>query len=73
MREIKIDKDKLTDLLREYFGVTDNKKNYYYELQRTKSALYNTVTIDDFQEFNDNTIEEIVDYIFEREALNARK
>ena len=52
---------KLVELLAEYFNIGDS---YAYNLTRVKSAFAcGTVGLDDFEEFNDETVEDIVSYI----------
>ena len=54
-------KEKLVELLAEYFNIGDS---YAYNLTRVKSAFAcGTVGLDDFEEFNDETVEDIVSYL----------
>ena len=56
---------RLKDMLMEYFGIPDNA--YAYMLEREKSAFSEgTMTFEDFKEFDENTIDEMVDYIRKR-------
>lgn len=56
-----VDTQKLTDLLADYFGVGDS---YNYTLNRTKEAFgTGTMTFDDFEEFNEEDIEELVEFL----------
>lgn len=51
-------------VLNDYFQIEDT---YAYNLTRVKSAFqYGTITLDDFQEFNDEVIEDLADYIIEK-------
>ena len=54
-------KDKLKDLLMEYFTIGDS---YSYNLTRVKSAFaVGTISLEDFEEFDENIIDDIVDYL----------
>ena len=50
-------KEKLVEMLAEYFNIGDS---YAYNLTRVKSAFAcGTVGLDDFEEFDDETVEDI--------------
>lgn len=54
---------KLVELLAEYFNIGDS---YAYNLTRVKSAFAcGTVGLDDFEEFDDETVEDIASYIID--------
>lgn len=54
-------KDKLKDLLMEYFEIGDS---YSYNLTRVKSAFsIGTVSLEDFEEFDESVIDDIVEYL----------
>ena len=54
-------KDKLKDLLMEYFEIGDS---YSYSLTRVKSAFaIGTVSLEDFEEFDESVIDDIVEYL----------
>lgn len=54
-------KDKLKDLLMEYFSIGDS---YSYNLTRVKSAFtVGTVSLEDFEEFDESVIDDIVEYL----------
>lgn len=54
-------KEKLSNLLSEYFGIGDS---YAYNLTRDKAAFgIGTMTMDDFEEFDADTISDIVEYL----------
>lgn len=54
-------KDKLKDLLMEYFSIGDS---YSYNLTRVKSAFaVGTVSLEDFEEFDEEFIDDIVEYL----------
>lgn len=56
-----MDKEKLIELLNEYFNISDTSA---YWLTRVKEAFsYGTVTLDDFVEFDDETVEDLAEYI----------
>lgn len=62
-RQQKEFKSKLKEKLIDYFDVY--KDCYFYVLTRDKSALqYETMSFDDFKEFDEEQIEDIVDFIF---------
>lgn len=53
--------DKLRQLLTEYFNIGDS---YAYWLTRVKEAFaYGTVTLDDFEEFTEESIDDIIEFI----------
>ena len=57
-----MEKEKLRQILSDYFGIGDS---YAYNLTRVKSAFgCGTMTFDDFEEFDDSTIDDLVEYIF---------
>ena len=54
-------KEKLYDILYQYFEIGDSD---CYHLTRDKSGFaIGTVTLDDFVEFDEDTIDDIVEYI----------
>lgn len=54
-------KDKLKYLLMEYFSIGDS---YSYNLTRVKTAFaVGTVSLEDFEEFDENFIDDIVEYL----------
>ena len=56
-------KDKLKDLLMEYFSIGDS---YSYNLTRVNSAFaVGTVSLEDFEEFDESVVDDIVDYLLE--------
>lgn len=53
--------DKLRQLLTEYFNIGDS---YAHWLTRVKEAFaYGTVTLDDFEEFTEESIDDIIEFI----------
>lgn len=63
-----MDKEKLKERLIEYFAIGDS---YAHWLTRVKEARqYGTLTIDDFEEFNEETIDDIVEYVFKEKINN---
>lgn len=55
-------KDKLREKLIGYFNI--NKDTDYYILTRDKSAFqYGTMTFDDFKEFDEELIDDLVNYL----------
>lgn len=56
--------EKLKDILMNYFDI--NSDTYAYNLTRDKKAfIVGTMTFDDFEEFSEETIDDIVEYIKE--------
>lgn len=54
-------RNKLIQILSNYFDIGDS---YAYHLTRDKSAFaVGTVSVDDFEEFDNETITDIADYI----------
>lgn len=55
------ERDRLIELLSQYFNIGDS---YAYNLTRVKSAFgVGTVSVDDFEEFDDDTIAELADHL----------
>ncbi len=53
--------EKLRQLLTEYFNIGDS---YAYWLTRVKEAFaYGTVTLDDFEEFTEESVDDIIEFI----------
>ena len=58
-----LDREKLKDILMQYFDIGDS---YTYNLTRVKEGFaVGTVTIEDFEEFDEEIIDDIVKYILE--------
>ena len=58
-----LDRGKLKEILIQYFDIGDS---YAYNLTRVKEGFaVGTVTIEDFEEFDEEIIDDIVDYILE--------
>ena len=54
-------RERLIELLSDYFNIGDS---YHYTLNRVKSAFaIGTMGLDDFEEYSDETVEEIVDHL----------
>ena len=54
-------REKLVELLAKYFDIGDS---YAYNLTRVKSAFAcGTIGLDDFEEFDDETVEDIASYL----------
>ena len=57
-----IDADALKDILMQYFDI--NNDTYCYNLTRVKSAFdVGTMTLEDFEEFTEETVDDLVVYI----------
>jgi len=62
---IVISEEELSELLYDYFRI--NKTCYSYNLNRDKRAFeLGTMTLNDFTEFDQDNIDEIVEYIFDK-------
>lgn len=60
---ITLNKENLISVLSRYFSIGDS---YTYNLTRDKSAFsVGTMSLDDFEEFDENTIEDLVEYIIQ--------
>lgn len=58
-----LDREKLKEILMRYFNIGDS---YTYNLTRIKEGFaVGTVTIDDFEEFTEEIIDDIVKYILD--------
>ena len=63
-----MNKNKLKEALMDYFELDDT---YYYILTRDKSAFgYGTMSFDDFEEFDEEIIDDITDYVWGKLDLN---
>lgn len=59
-----LDKEKIKEILMRYFNIGDS---YAYNLTRVKEGfVVGTITIDDFEEFDEEIIDDLVEYILER-------
>lgn len=59
-----LDREKLKEILTQYFDIGDS---YTYNLTRVKEGFaVDTVTIDDFEEFDEEIIDDIVEYILDK-------
>lgn len=64
---MKMDYEVLKEILMNYFNI--NSDTYAYNLTRVKSAFeVGTITLDDFEEFTEETIDDMVAYI--KEAMS---
>lgn len=60
-------KKNLIDVLTDYFGLNNSDGSYTYELTRVKEAFsVGTMTMDDFQEFDEEQIEDLANYLWDR-------
>lgn len=61
-----MDREKLADLLYNYFEFNCKEGTYWYCLTRVKEAFsMGTVTLDDFEEMTEETVEDLTDLIVE--------
>ncbi|WP_346938079.1 hypothetical protein [uncultured Clostridium sp.] len=59
-----MDRNKLIELLMEFFGFDGSDGTYWYWLTRVKEAFaVGTMTLDDFVEMENETLEELADEI----------
>ncbi len=66
-----MNKEQLKEKLMNYFSI--NKDCDFYVLTRDKSAFqYGTMTFEDFKEFNEEQIEDIIDYIFKGDSEEVK-
>lgn len=64
------DRENLIELLTDYFDIGDS---YAYNLTRVKTAFaVGTVSLDDFEEFDDATVAKIADYLLANGVTFAR-
>lgn len=64
---VSINVDNLKDILMEYFDIGND--SYVYNLTRGKNAFtYGTINLDDFKEFDEDMIDDIIRFI--KEKLN---
>lgn len=60
-------RDKLKDLLMEYFSIGDSCS---YNLTRVKTAFaVGTVSLEDFEEFDESVVDDIVEYLLENNVI----
>lgn len=59
---VPVNREKLMAVLRDFFSIGDS---YTYELTRVKSAFeVGTISLDDFEEWEEENISDLCDYIF---------
>lgn len=62
-----MDKDKLISVLNDFFGMDGKDGTYAYWLTRVKEAFaVGTMNLDDFVEFNEETINDLADHIISK-------
>ena len=62
-------KEKLMQILANYFDLSDT---YAYNLTRDKTAFaVGTMSLDDFEEFDEDTISDIADYLIKNGVILA--
>jgi len=67
--KLAVSKEELVEILNQFFSIEDTDA---YWLTRVKSAFdVGTVTIDDFEEFTNETIDELADFIIEKIACTS--
>lgn len=60
-----ITRDALAELIGNYFGLADKDGTYWHILTRCKSSReVGTMSIDDFEEVDFNSVDELADLIF---------
>lgn len=61
-----MNKEEIAQKLLQYFGFNYPDGTYIYNLMRTKSAFHvGTMTLDDFEEIDEDFVYDLVDYILE--------
>lgn len=64
---MKFTKDELTAWLSEFFGINDTDGTYAYWLTRVKAGFHHdTVTLDDYVEFDDETVDQLAEHILKK-------
>lgn len=64
---MKFDREKLVEWLGDYFGFNGQHGTYAHWLTRCKTAYgAGTMTMEDFQEFDEDTLFELADHILEK-------
>ena len=59
-------REKLAQVLFDFFGFNDKNGTYTYDLTRCKTAFgIGTMSLDDFEELTEERIYELADYIIE--------
>jgi hypothetical protein len=60
-------KENLVEVLTDYFGLNNVDGTYTYELTRVKEAFsVGTMTMDDFEEFDEEQIEDLANHLWDR-------
>lgn len=68
-----MDRNKLIELLMHFFGFDGSDGTYWYCLTRVKEAFaVGTVTLDDFVEMENETLEELADEILKFNSVNSQ-
>jgi len=66
-----MDKEEMAQKLLQYFGFNYPDGTYIYNLMRTKSAFHvGTMTLDDFEEIDEDFVYDLVDYILDNIKVN---
>ena len=61
------EREDLANWLFEFFGMNGQQGTYCYHLTRTKEAFsYGTVSLDDFVEFDDETVNDLTDFLLSK-------
>lgn len=59
-------REKLTELLADFFGIDSPDGSYHYILNRVKTAFgLGTMRLDDFEEYDEDTVDEIVELLID--------
>lgn len=59
-------REKLIELLADFFGIGSPDGSYHYILNRVKSAFgLGTMGLDDFEEYDEDTVAEIVEHLID--------
>lgn len=65
-----MDKQQLKKKLIDYFEINTEDCMAYLLTRAKEARYYGTLTIDDFEEFNETVIDDIVDYVFKESDTN---
>lgn len=65
--------ENLVEVLTDYFGLNNSDGTYTYELDRVKEAFsVGTMTMDDFVEWDEENIDELATYLWDRFSKRER-
>lgn len=66
---LEMTKENLYEVLIDFFGLNNSDGTYVYDLTRVKEAFHvGTMTLDDFEEFDEERVDELANYLWDRFA-----